>query len=360
MCRDPIVDFRINHMNREKSVVAIVKDEDIYSSARRALEAISDDLATRLDAWRRKKGNDVLLKPNLLSTQQNHGCNTSVFICKAIADFMKELGPFKIHVGEGTTYSSDGRASSMKAFDNHGYTDPDFLGEWTLLDLHASDPGRWFEVVNQHESGLVELSLARPVVDMFTVSVAKFKTHDVLGFTLSLKNMMGALNAARVKAGLKLIKKGDVKGFMHGLGEKKPHELTVEENTGPSKVALAANIVRMNRCRAPDLAVIDGSSIMEGMGPRRGTACKDMAGLALASIDPVAADATCAALAGVSLEEVQYVLVAGSRGLGNCHIKRIEHRGLPLDDAAFTMQMHPRFKDASWTAEEKQELADLA
>lgn len=343
------------------SNVAIWREDSPYEAAMNALHAIEEDVTNALESWesgRETKEKNILIKPNLLSTNENYLCNTSVDHCLAIADFFHEMGNYKVMVGDGTTYESNKKPSTMQALENHGFNA--HVEKWSLVDLHDDEPGNWFEVANQESSRKIELAMARKSTDAFLVSAAKFKTHDVLGLTLAIKNLMGCLNAARYKGEVSFIRQGDVKGFMHGFFDKKPHLLTKEQNTGPSKVFLAANIIRMARCRLPDVSVIDGSTVMEGKGPRRGNACDELDHLAIASTDAVAVDATCARIAGFSLDSFQYIRVAGNVGLGN-HLERdITCHGMDPREIQVSIKPHPLFKEASpWKDDEMRDLASF-
>jgi uncharacterized protein (DUF362 family) len=348
------------HMTTSRNpAVAIASDDDQKAAALAVLKLIRDDVTDRLTRWC-VAGNkrQVLIKPNLLSTNPNPSCNTSVETCLGIAEFFKSLGDYTILVGDGTTYETNHEPSTMKSLENHGYDV--YQDIWTLVDLHTDETGAWFDAVNNDDAGPVELGIAKLAIESFTVSVAKIKTHDVLGLTLCLKNMMGTLNAARIKADGTEISRGDVKGYMHGFGNHKPHDLTKEQNIGPSKVALAANLVRLASCRPPDLAVIDGSTVMEGPGPRRGNVCAEIGKFAMASTDFIAVDATCAAMTGFPLDSFQYVKRAGELGLGVHDLSRIEFRGSTWDSLKSGIKPHPLFSEASpWNDEEIEEFTKL-
>nr|MDO8110993.1 DUF362 domain-containing protein [Candidatus Sigynarchaeota archaeon] len=337
--------------------VAIARDNDQKKAAKTALDLIKNDINLSLFHWIKSgEKKQVLIKPNLLSTEANPQCNTSVETCLAVAEIIKELGDYKIYIGDGTTYETNHKPSTMKSLQNHGYDK--YKDIWTLVDLHADETWRFFDIVNYEGQKPVELGFSRLADDCFVISVAKIKTHDVLGLTLSLKNMMGILNGARYVGEKNLITKGDVKGYMHGFGNHKPHDLTKAQNTGPSKVALAANLVRLAKARHPDLAVIDGSTIMEGMGPRRGNTCAELSGIAMASTDFIALDATCAAIAGLPLDSFQYVKLAGERGMGVADVAKINNHGIQWQTLKTNLKMHPLFAEASpWKQEELDALA---
>ncbi|MHA1791319.1 MAG: DUF362 domain-containing protein [Promethearchaeota archaeon] len=343
---------------KQDSRVSIWRDDSPAKAVKKSLELLQDEIIDSLNAWKKKSGNsrNVLIKPNLLSTNENYECNTSVEHCLAIAHFIKELGNFTIYIGDGTTYESNHQPSTFKALEIHGYTKYD--DTWQLVDLHEDDVGSWFNIINL-EGGPYELGISKLMMDSFLISAAKFKTHDVLGLTLGLKNLMGGLIAARLAQDKKIIKKGDVKGFMHGFSDKKPHKLTKEQNVGPSKVCLAANLVRLAKARLPDLTVIDGSIVMEGPGPRRGTACSELGGIVISGTDCIAVDSTCASIVKMPLDSFKYIKLAGEMSLGTHDIDEIKQVGLDWKELETSIKFHPKFKKArEWTREEINNLQD--
>ncbi|MHA1684602.1 MAG: DUF362 domain-containing protein [Promethearchaeota archaeon] len=336
----------------KKSVVSIKTGEDTYNTTIETLDLLKEEITRELDRAKEDGKKSILIKPNLLSTDENFACNTSAEHCAAIADFLSENSEFEIFLGDGTTYDRGKNPSTMRSLKNHGFDK--YRDKWTLVDLHADDLGRWFPIVNDAPEK-IELAFSKLASESFVVSAAKFKTHDVLGVTLGLKNMMGALIGARWKGTGELIRRGDVKGFMHGFSDRKPHKLTREQNVGPSKVYLAANLVRMTHCLKPDLAVIDGSTVMEGPGPRRGTVCRDLSNIFLASTDVVAVDAACAAIIKLPLEKFKYIKKSGEIGLGTHNLEEIVVRGDSIEKNMTDIEFHPRFSEAkNWTSQEEE------
>ncbi|MBD3186938.1 DUF362 domain-containing protein [Candidatus Bathyarchaeota archaeon] len=335
-----------------KNRVAITKHADTSESVRNALDLIRNPIKVALqEKFKNASRGQVLIKPNLLSTDLNHICNTTVEHCKAIADFFYDLGDYTVVVGEGTTYASDKNPSTILALERHGFKEHE--DQWALIDLHEDQPGKWFDIINHEAPRGIELGIAKTCIESFTVSAAKFKTHDVLGVTLGLKNMMGGLVSARNKVSQEILARGDVKGYMHGFSRKKPHFLSREINTGASKVALAVNLVRMHACHPPDLTVIDGSTIMEGAGPRRGTACQALSGITIAGTDTIAVDAACARMIGMPLESFKYIQRAGELGLGDHEHEKTILVGESLDGMITRIKFHPQFKLArKWTTDE--------
>nr|MDO8116933.1 DUF362 domain-containing protein [Candidatus Sigynarchaeota archaeon] len=188
------------------ATIAISKNDDQRAATRETIDLIRDHVLSALDRWERAGGQKrVLIKPNLLSTDINPACNTSVDACLGVADFFKESTSYKILVGDGTTYESKHKPSTKLALENHGYSAHKEV--WDLVDLHDDEASKWFGIVNHEAQKPIELGIAKLAAESFVVSVAKLKTHDVLGLTLCLKNMMGALNAARYRGESTIIRR---------------------------------------------------------------------------------------------------------------------------------------------------------
>ena len=102
----------------------------------------------------------------------------------------------------------------------------------------------------------------------FVVSMPKVKTHHLVGVTLSLKNMFGAIPGPVY---------GWPKNVLHWKG-------------------IDRSILDINSTVPAHFVIADGIVAMEGDGPLHGTA-RDL-GRIVMSDDPVAADFTCARLMG--------------------------------------------------------------
>lgn len=324
--------------------VAIVRGKDPYKTTLRALKLISDDIQIIKTP--------VLLKPNLLTVSKNPLVVTHPAVCAAIADFLREAKNLDdIKLGDGTTHGKN--PSAFGSMQNNGYLD--YLDRWEPLDLAKDIPQKWFPIISPgyHHEMKLSLGIAKTVFDCpYIISIPKFKTHDVLGLTLALKNFMGTLTTVRDDITDKIIARETTNAcsYMHGFGDKKPDKLTDAENTGPSKVALAVNLNRLARTVQPSLAVIDGIEAMEGDGPVHGT-CKKL-GLIIASTDFIAADTVATHIAGLAPLHIQYIHQAGLASLGEHQLENISILGEPLDTATSPFHPHHLYNRAKFTPNE--------
>jgi hypothetical protein len=79
----------------------------------------------------------------------------------------------------------------------------------------------------------------------------------------------------------------------------------------------------------PELTIVDGTVALEGMGPVVGKPVN--LGLLLASTDTIAADRVCLEIMGFTLDEIEYLRLAGEQGLGCADLSKITVFGEGLD-----------------------------
>jgi hypothetical protein len=138
------------------------------------------------------------------------------------------------------------------------------------------------------------------------INVPVMKTHILTQVTLSLKN---------------------TKGLVFDQIKKRIH-----------KRGLVEGIVDLNRVFTPDLVVVDGTIGMEGWGPMRGEPANRR--LIVASVDAVAADATCASIMGFDPKEIDHIKRAGEEGLGTADLRLIEIVGESLEEVQKPFKRH--------------------
>ena len=322
--------------------VALVRGNDPYETTLEALKLIADDIQI--------SKSPVLLKPNLLMTKRDPLVVTNPEVCVAVADFLNESKHINdILLGEGTTGGTP--PETFQSMRNNGYLS--YLDRWEPYDLSKDFPKKWFPIFSQNPSLKLELGIAKTVFDCpYIVSIPKFKTHDVLGLTLSLKNFMGTLTTVRDKIMKQIIAREtpNVCAYMHGFGNTKPDKLSDEQNTGLSKVALAINLDRLARTIQPSLAVIDGIEAMEGEGPSQGT--RKNLKLIIASTDFIAADTVATHIAGMDPLHFQYIHQAGLMGLGEHRLNHITILGESLDSAVSPLNPHHLYSRAKFTEDQ--------
>ena len=170
--------------------------------------------------------------------------------------------------------------------------------------------------------------------------------------------MMGCICAARNADTGQVIMRGPIsKSYMHGFGDRQPNHLTMEEKIGPSKLALAANLVRMAKLSKPSLAIIDGVAAMEGDGPIYGS--RKELGLVIAGVDPVAVDTVAAYISEFDIRHTGYIYVSGLRGIGENGLDEIEIVGEKLEDVRSNFTPHKLFPKCKMTYEEIAKVEEL-
>lgn len=266
-----------------KSTVAIVRAapgsdyNTIRASVRRVID-LSGGLADLV-----RPGALVLIKPNVLApSKPGDGALTDPLVCRAIADYVRELGGRAV-IAEASAVGVD----TEKAFESVGY-DRLRTDGYEVIDLKKQPPARLRvdDPLVQEEFGTWQIVLDADLI----VSVPVLKTHDQAEMTLSLKNLKG-LECDRDKK--ELHRRGIFKG-----------------------VADLASALK------PGLTVIDGIVGQEGLGPLYGI--PNPTGLLLASRDLVAADAVASTVAGFQPEELGTTTYAAQKGLGVMDLNEIE------------------------------------
>ncbi len=264
------------------SRVAIVKGTNPVETTIKALERVGSDVDS---VFSRKT--PVLIKPNYLNSEHpSTGITTDSRVVEGIVKFLRERKIEDIIIGEGS-----GFAETFEAFKVAGI---DVVAErWDvrLVDLNKDE---FVDVEPPNPLSLRKIRVAKTAFERTIVSVPKLKPHRIATVTLSLKNMMGALAS---------------KGSMH-VGRLNP------------KIADLASILK------PRLSVIDG--IIAGEGHESSGNPVEM-NLVIAGTDPVAVDATGAAVMGISPTDVKHLVLAEKKSIGTCRLEKITILGEPIE-----------------------------
>ena len=264
-----------------KTKVAVVKCKD-YDRAN-LLKAVSKafDLLGGISAFI-KKGEKVLVKPNLLSARlPEDGVCTHLEVIRAVVKLVKDCGavPF---IGD----NPGGSISPASVYEASGVASLAKEEEVELKD--AKD----IKVVN----GI-------PIVAYIfecdkIINLPKMKTHSLMGVTGAVKNMYGAV------AGLH-------KSVLH--------------KRFPSPEEFAKVLVDTFEITKPCLTLMDGIVSMDQAGPAAGRLRNS--GLLVAGEDGVAIDAVFAALIGIKPLDVLTTKESYKRKLGEADLKNIEILG---------------------------------
>ncbi len=260
--------------NNNNSFVAICHGNDAYVNAYKALEKINlPDLT----------GKKILLKPNAgRKVLPNKGITTNPLVVAAACDFFKDAGAI-VTVGEGTILG----VTPFDCLESTGIAAEVKKRAIPMIDLDAAPADK---TVIKDSVVLNHARISNVIFDFdYIVSIPVIKTHMHCKVTLSLKNMKGCL-------------KGREKVRLHQLPQP---EIPVDEKTLDLAIADLSTILK------PDIALIDGSICMEGLGPSAGTT-KNL-NVVLASTNYLAADAVSVSLMGLNPEEIPHLRLAAAR-----------------------------------------------
>ena len=251
------------------SLVAIVKGERGIEPVFRAMELIPfKEALASFDT--------VLVKPNLITSHTfETGITTDPIVVEAVIMKIQEIGKNAIVVEtEGGITSPDEaiiETGMMAVIERLGSE---------YINMGKLDDKVKLEVKNPR--GLKTFKVARLAVESAIISVPSMKTLHHTTITMGLKNMFGMLTT-RNKYGL----------HEHGTN----------------------NIV-YDVCKTlpPTLSVIDGFYGKSGRGPWSGTPVK--MDTIIASVDPIAADATAARCIGIDPITIDHVRWLNEAGMG--------------------------------------------
>ncbi len=239
------------------------------------------------------KGKRVLLKPNAgRIASPESGITTNPQVVAAAIDLFREAGA-TVAVGESPIIG----VKTMAAFEATGIASVARERNCPLIDMDVRQP---VHVIVEDGVAIQSLTVCPEVVEYdVVVSIPVMKTHMHTVVTLAVKNMKGCL-WRRTKIEL--------------------HMLPQIEDVGDKSLNIA--IADMSSVLHPHLAIVDGTTGMEGLGPSAGQAKK--LDLVVLGIDPFAADAVACALMGLNAEDVPHLRIGAERGYGVIDISKIQ------------------------------------
>ncbi|MCK5670653.1 DUF362 domain-containing protein [Candidatus Bathyarchaeota archaeon] len=251
------------------SRVAVVKGERGLEPVYRALDMIPYREA--LEPW-----DTVLVKPNLITSHTYEtGITTDPMVVEAVINRVHELGK-KVIVVE----TDGGITSPDEAINTTGMMEViERLGAEYVNMRKLKDK---VELVVEDPRKVKKFKVARMATENAIITVPTMKTLHHTSITMGLKNMFGMLTTRK-------------KFLMHRHG---------------------MNNVIYDICKTlpPTMSVIDGFYGKSGKGPWQGEPVK--MDTIIASVDPVAADATAARCIGIDPETIDHVRWLHEAGLG--------------------------------------------
>ena len=307
------------------SKVSLVGGDDRAKIAFDSLVPFKKEIAAAIGNKR------VVLKPNNVMIN-NALCASNAQNLEGILEFLHSIGKTNIILAE-----SPANGSALDGFHNYGYDKlaAKYNAKMVNLDTEGYEV---LYVIDQKDMQPHAVRVATMLMDPannFVISAAKLKTHDSVGVTLSLKNIV-------VGSGIKDSGSGMTRpGSGFGRSDKR-----LMHGGGPYGINF--NLFTLSAKLHPDLAVIDGYEGMPGAGPINGTPVSQK--VCIASTDWLAADRVGVELMGVDFSKIGYLnycVTAGDRGQGD--LSKIQILGGAIKDYAKTYQLPPQWQQIiSW------------
>ncbi|URA10203.1 DUF362 domain-containing protein [Thermospira aquatica] len=214
----------------------------------------------------RQRGQKILLKPNLLSSQvPERAVTTHPVVVEAVIAILKEAG-FSLEVGDSPAIE-DMMAVMRK------------IGLDEVLQKYGVDPASFKETVwQENPRGVLvkRFEVVKALVENdMVISLPKLKTHTQMFYTGAIKNLFG---------------------LVQGLQKSRFHLQF------PERERFAQMIVDLYLLVNPVMSLMDAVVAMEGEGPQGGSPRK--VGLLLASDDTLALDIVASQLIGYKVEQI--------------------------------------------------------
>lgn len=294
------------HAPSHTSRVALTSGEDRAELALQGLQRFQDAIAAAIGNKR------VIIKPNNVSIQNQLSASHAANL-EGILEFLKSIGKTDVAIAES---AADG--PTLEGFANYGYDRLARKYGARLIDLDQ-EPTEVLFCFDETDFRPHACRMSRVLLDpdCFIISAAKFKTHDRVVATLSLKNIV-------VGAPIK-----DA-GFSWGANRKRDAKSDKPVTHGSGFRGINYNLYALAPRLHPHLAVIDGYEGMEGEGPTMGTPVPQR--VCVVSQDWLAADRVSLELMGIDFGKVGYLNFCAQAGMGETDLQKIEVLGPPLRD----------------------------
>ncbi|MDO8426569.1 MAG: DUF362 domain-containing protein [Deltaproteobacteria bacterium] len=242
-----------------------------------------------------KKGEEILIKPNLLSGKPPEAAvTTHPSVVKAMILLIKDAGA-RPYVGD-----SPGLGTARKAAEKCGILEVCRQTQTELIEfkelVFAENPeGHTFK----------RLEVAKEVLSFDgIINLPKLKTHAQMYLTLGVKNMFGCVP-------------GKLKPQWH-------------LSAGVDSMDFASMLLDLYMFLKPRLTVIDGIVSMEGNGPGSGT--PRHTNLIFSGADCISLDTVIAEALGAKPESIPILKAARLRGMKGALLKNIEVVGEKIEE----------------------------
>lgn len=311
------------------SSVVLEKNSDRRQGTYNSLKPLQADVAKEIGQ------RQVIIKVNAgFPTEEHRIHSTYPEQIEGILDFLSEFYDGEIVIAEGVGSSKTN--DMMDGYRLFGYMPiKQEFPNITFVDANSTPVERkWIRQWHQYPVPIDIISMYfNP--NNYIISAARFKTHNCVVGTYSLKNIIMGSPIGNYR------NNKSQKGRMHG-------GRGVE---GASGRELSYNMFTLALAGVyPDLAVVDGTTGIEGNGPWDGTAVDH--NISVASTDFVACDRVCTELMGIDPFLMKYLEWCGDAELGNWDMDRINITGARLEDNVIKYKMNKNFdSQVAWIHE---------
>jgi len=314
--------------------VSLISGSDRADMAFRALQPFAKQIKRSIGNRR------VVLKPNNVLIYVPLACTHSETL-EGVLEFLKSINK----ISNAIIAESSASGSTLKGFDNYGYYR--LLSKYPvkLVDLD-NEKFETLHVIDERDFRPHPVRISGIILDpdSYVISVARMKTHNTVGATLSLKNII--LGAPIKDKGFTLY--NEDKRFSPLARESRQGAISYKRFLhGSGFHAINYNMASLAQKLHPQLAVIDGFEGMEGNGPTLGTPVDHR--VCVASQDWLAADRVCVELMGIDFSRIGYLNYCSQMGLGMTDLSKIEITGENLKDHIKQYKLPDNFeKQGAW------------
>lgn len=298
--------------------VSLTSGNDRAEMVFRAMQPFAEEIKKSIGKRR------VVLKVNNVLIYVPLAC-THVETLEGILEFLKSIRKLdNVIIAE-----SSASCSTFEGFDNYGYLRLLSGYHVKLFDLDDG-PFEMMYVVNERDFRPQPIKVSRMILDpdSYIVSVARMKTHNTVGATLSLKNIV--FGAPVKDKGFTLYNE-DIRFAPEKARESVKGTVSYKRLIhGSGFHAVNYNMANLAQRLHPDLAVIDGFTGMEGNGPTLGTPVDHR--VCVVSRDWLAADRVAIELMGIDFSRIGYLNHCTNMGLGIGDLNKIRIVGDNLKD----------------------------
>lgn len=295
-----------------QNIVSIVKcdtyeEDKVLKSVRESIDLIGGITSFV------KKGETILLKPNLLAGDKADKCvTTNPLIVKSLIKILKEAGVTPI-VGD-----SPGIGSAMAVAKKCGILQVCEDENVPLVDLKTGT-----ELTNKDARTFKKIEVATQALEVDgIINLPKLKTHGQMYLTMAVKNLFGTVPGAR-----------------------KPRW---HFEAGTNTDAFAEMILELFLYLRPRLNILDGIMAMEGNGPRSGSPVK--VGIIMAAENGVSMDRVATEIIGANYRHSPILKIAEKRNIKAVQLKNIFIKGETIESTKVNNFLLPPLVSANFTA----------